>query len=163
MWLVLIVRYRKTFPWSVATTLIKGVYFLCTDPAEHGELVGPRGTVIDNVYTVFQQQVGILSGPSNSPGKKSVVCLCRKTAKIRAACSLTNENGVWWSCLCSFKINALKSPGRCFFSNHLPWRKLTAQPKQNEKVIRSPHANCEGGISFTFNKQMTAWELLFCL
>lgn len=93
--MVLIVRYRKTFPWSVATTLIKGVYFLSTDPAEPGELVSPRGTVIDNVCIVFQQQVGMLSGPSNSPGKKvaateelSVVGLCRKTAKIRAACSL---------------------------------------------------------------------------
>lgn len=63
-------RYRKTFPWSTVTALIKGVYFLSSDPAEPGELVGPRGTVIDNVYTMFQQQVGSFSGASNSPDKK---------------------------------------------------------------------------------------------
>lgn len=40
------------------------------DPAESGELVGPRGTVIDNVYTMFQQQEGSFSGLSNSPDKK---------------------------------------------------------------------------------------------
>lgn len=58
MCLVLIVRYRKTFPWSVATTFIKKVYFLSSDPAEVGEFVGPHGTVIDNMYTMFQQQMG---------------------------------------------------------------------------------------------------------
>lgn len=85
MWLVLIVRYWKTFPWSAATTLIKGVYFLSSDPAEPGELVGTHGTVIDNAYTMFQQQVGMLSGPSNSPGKKKKKCSHRRAERCLSA------------------------------------------------------------------------------
>lgn len=60
-------RYIKTFPWHAATTLIKEVYFLSSDPAEVGEIVDSRGTVIDNVYTMFQQQAGMFTGPGPSP------------------------------------------------------------------------------------------------
>lgn len=55
-------RYIKTFTRHPATTLIKEVYFPCLDPAEVGWIADPRGTVMDCVYTMFQEQDAVLPG-----------------------------------------------------------------------------------------------------